>query len=403
MKNTRRYDFYDLLNPEVWLEGLHETEEGFLSGKAVVTTAGVFMYKDAIGNVHGELRPPEEVFDRSSLESMKLAPITLNHPADFVTSDNIKELQVGSLGSMPSNASDYDGLSCVIDMRITDKKAIEEVNNGKRGLSMGYTCDLEERSGVWCGIPYDYVQHNIRYNHCAIVDTPRAGDKATIKLRKDSADAVLTEIVHPTPNNTGGSNVKKINLDGIEYEADEKVLESYVFEKKRADSLNVELEKAKKENAETLSKLTAERDTAKERCDSLEKELADVKANALSSEKIDALVAEKLALRSNAELAGVEYKADMADADVKKAIILKYFPSANLDGKDEVYLNARYDSAVELAAAKKADSADADKADANARTQLNGGNPEAKNDGGNVDHRALMIDAMKKRSRGEEV
>jgi len=59
------------------------------------------------------------------------------------------------------------------------------------------------------------------------------------------------------------------------------------------------------------------------------------------------MVAAKVALKEAAARAGVEVKKDMSDADIKKAVILSVFPAAKLDGKDDAYLAARFDSAVE--------------------------------------------------------
>ena len=101
-------------------------------------------------------------------------------------------------------------------MIITRKDAIEAVLNGKQALSMGYTCDLEmaEPNATWCGIEYDFIQRNIRYNHCAIVDSARAGDNAKIELRADSEDAVLEDILVTTKKTDGGKTMlKKINLE----------------------------------------------------------------------------------------------------------------------------------------------------------------------------------------------
>ena len=34
--------------------------------------------------------------------------------------------------------------------------------------------------------------------------------------------------------------------------------------------------------------------------------------------------------------------------DIKKAVVLSTFPNANFDGKDDVYIQARYDATVEM-------------------------------------------------------
>lgn len=358
IKETKRFDNID--RSEWMTTKFSRTAEGFLKGRAIVTCAGVFTYQRADGSIQRELRLPEEVFDPETLESLKLKPVTLNHPMELVTSQNADELQVGSLGDNPSRTVQEtnwngghnnwteltDGLNCAIDMIITKEEAINEVINGKQGLSMGYTCDLEESSGTWCGVDYDCIQRNIRYNHCAIVDVGRAGDNAKIDLRMDSADAVLKDRL--SVNADGGKNMlKKIKLDGIEYEAEEGVLKALNAEKTRADNAESELNKLKEDSKNEISVLTADRDTQKERADKAEEELKTLKENSMDKAKLDEAVKAKMELLKNAEMAGVEVKGDESDVELKKSIIKKVFPKANLDGKDEVYIQARYDGAIE--------------------------------------------------------
>lgn len=363
---------FDNIDNSQWMTiPFERTNEGFLKGRAIVTSIGVFTYKRKDGTVQRELRLPEEVFNPSALNSMKLKPVTLNHPTELVTQDNADKLQVGSLGDNPSSTTQWDnpyetktdGINCAIDMIITKKDAIDAVLNGKQALSMGYTCDLEmaEPGSSWCGIEYDFIQRNIRYNHCAIVDSARAGDNAKIELRADSEDAVLEDIVSKK-HNGGTQMLKKINLDGIDYEAEAEVIkalqradekakkaeEDACEQKKAMDKKVADLEDKEKELEKRISELEAERDTAKEKADSAKKELEEVKKTSLDSKTINAAVNAKLELLHNAEKAKVEVKADMSDMDIKKAIINSAFPNAKFDGKDDVYIQARYDATVEM-------------------------------------------------------
>lgn len=402
-KEIRRFDNID--HSEWMTTPFERTTEGFLKGRAIVTCCGVFTYKRADGTLQRELRLPEEVFAPATLESLKLKPVTLNHPTELVTPENADILQVGSLGDNPSStnqeynwegkATDWekltDGLNVAVDMIITKKDAIDAVINGKQGLSMGYTCDIEmaEPGSTWCGVEYDYIQRNIKYNHCAIVDAGRAGDNAKIELRVDSADAVLEDKL--VTKDGGTKMLKKINLDGIDYEAEESVIKALNTEKKRADDAVAELSKFKEDSAKELSVMTAERDTQKERADKAEEDLAKAKAEALDSTKLDEAVNARIELYKNAEKAGVEVKNDMKDADIKKAVIAKVFPKANLDGKDSAYIDARYDATVEMLA---------ERADSNSR-QVLADTPN--NHADSVDDaRQRMIDKMKKDSRHEQ-
>lgn len=373
-KNLKRFDNID--NSQWMTVPFETTTEGFLRGRAIVTSIGVFSYARKDGTIQRELRLPEEVFAEGTLNSMKLKPVTLNHPTELVTKDNADKLQVGSLGDNPSWTKEWehrnwteitDGINCAIDMVITKKDAINAVLNGKNALSMGYTCDLEiaEPGSTWCGVEYDFIQRNIRYNHCAIVDSARAGDNAKIELRVDSEDAVLEDMVIKSDGGTK-MELKKINLDGIEYQAEESVIKALNAEKTRADKAEkdayeekkamdkkvADLEDKEKELEKRISELEAERDTAKEKADNAEKELEKVKADSADPKHLDEAVKAKLTLLHNAEKAKVEVKEDMSDLDIKKAIITSQFPKANFDGKDEVYIEARYDSAVEMISEK---------------------------------------------------
>lgn len=101
---VKRFDQYDLAK---WMTTpFQETPDGFLTGRAIVTSCGVFSYRRPDGTIQAELRLPEEVFDRDSLDSMRLKPLTNDHPAGPVTPETAKALQVGSLGNSPSGYTD---------------------------------------------------------------------------------------------------------------------------------------------------------------------------------------------------------------------------------------------------------------------------------------------------------
>ena len=411
-KDLKRFDNID--NSQWMTVPFERTSEGFLRGRAIVTSIGVFTYKRADGTVQRELRLPEEVFATGTLNSMKLKPVTLNHPTELVTTDNADKLQVGSLGDNPSWTKEWehrsweevtDGINCAVDMIITRKDAIDAILNGKQALSMGYTCDLDvaEPGATWCGIEYDFIQRNIRYNHCAIVDSARAGDNAKIELRQDSEDAVLEDIV--TKTDGGETMLKKINLDGIEYEAEESVIKALNAEKARADKAEkdaceekktmdkkvADMEKKVTELEKRVSEVEAERDTAKDKADSAEKELEEIKKTSMDSSKMNEMVNAKIELLHNAEKAGVEVKSDMADADIKKAVIAKVFPNAKFDGKDDVYVQARYDATIEILA---------ERADQNTKTFTSDMPPA--NHADENDARERMIQRMKNHGKEEK-
>jgi hypothetical protein len=419
---------YDSLDPGRWMTTpFSRTTEGFLTGRAIVTSIGVFTYRNADGSISRELRLPEEVFDSESLASMKLKPVTNEHPTEKVTPANSSELAVGSLGSNPSTTTQEktwdgytpfdkitDGLHVAIDMTINNADSIEDVLNGKRSLSMGYECEIEkaDEGAAWLGMAYDSIQRKIRYNHCAIVDAARAGDAAKIRLdgaeegaeaeigiHLDSGDAIRVDI-NPSGKSGGKKTdsleekaMKKIRLDsGVEYEAPDGFVDAFVAVKERADNAEKDAAKLKTDNATAISKLEAERDTFRDRADKAEKEAKTLKEQALDPKRLDEAVKTKVALYDAADRAGVEMKDDMSDSDIKSAVIKAVFEKADLKDKDETYISARFDAAVELLA---------DRADGDSR-RVAGELPANEKRTDSASARQRMIELNRRFSRGED-
>jgi hypothetical protein len=391
-QDVNRVDRIDAPN---WMtKAFERTPEGFLRGRAVVTSVGVFEYRDGLsGKVSRELRLPEEVFAYDSIESLKLKPLTNDHPSKAVTPDNVKDFQVGSLGDNPSSTTqEYnyggqwipreritDGFHLAIDMVVTEAQAIDAVINGKDALSCGYVCDLEraDDNARWCGMAYDFIQRNIRYNHVALVDNARAGDAA--RIRMDSAEAVLD--FRAKEDNM--PEMKKLTLDGVEYQAEAKVIEALHQAKERADAA----EKQVKDLVTAKSTVEGERDGLKAKVTTLEGEVVKAKADAADPKKIEDAVNARIKLRETAKLADVEVKDGMSDDDLRRAVILKASPQADLKDKDAAYISARFDAAVEILDLQK-------KADAQTRKAMGGGSlPATGGDG----HEDGEVDAEKAR------
>ena len=368
MVNAQRFDTIDA--PRWMTQPFSRTVEGYLKGRAVITNTGVFIYRDSSGAERRELRLPEDVFNSDSITSLKMKPVTNSHPTETVTPENVKSHQVGTIGSNPSadgfsgaffSEEDFkngelpstDRYHLSVDMMVTDELAIADILRGKRALSGGYHADIEETSGVWMGVPYDAIQRNIRYNHVAIVDRARAGDAAKIELRLDSADAVCVgSLARDRADNLSEEDtmgMKVVTLDGVEYQAEAKVIESLHAARKDLETRDTEI----KDLTEKVSKqdeLQAQLDTATDRVGVLEEEAKKLKDAPLDQTKIDEAVAAKTRLLAAAKKSGVEIADGMEDADVKRAVVLKVFPKADADKlKDasDAYLDARFDGAEE--------------------------------------------------------
>ena len=335
--NQSRLDWYeDAIDYET--SPVEKTPEGFLIARAPLTSVGVFTYKNDDGSPRRELRPPEEVFKAESLATLRMKPLTLLHPDEKVTPQNVKELSVGSIGTDISN----DSYRVYGTVAVTKADAVGGVEDGSaRALSCGYNCDIEWQSGTWMGVPYDCIQRNIRYNHVALVPVPRAGDGNAIRM--DAGEPTPRNLYKQPNPNEENMDLKTYHIDGADYKAEPQVIAALDKAVARADAAEKERDQLRadcKANAEGKAKAEGERDSFKERLDAMEKEMPG---------KIAAGIKARLELVSKATTAGVEVRDDMADADIKKAVILKHFPNAHLDGAEDAYINARFDCAVENA------------------------------------------------------
>ena len=139
----------------------------------------------------------------------------------------------------------------------------------------------------------------------------------------------------------------KINIDGLEYECAPEVKKAIEKAGARNDELTAEVATL----TDDKSKMQAELDSTKEKLDAAEKKN--------SSGEIDKAVEKRLALVAEAtphlDEETLKTVADMSDEEIKKAVILAKCPEAKLDEKDEVYIQARYDAALEMKAEKADD------------------------------------------------
>lgn len=179
-------------------------DNGYLRIDGVVAHVGILEYMDKDGSIILEFVPEETLFEPASLESLAGAPVTLQHPPEFVTPSNYKEYSQGSVNGIPKR----DGDNLVASMLVIGNEALHAVEyDGVCELSPGYSVDLDETPGEWQGQKYDRVQRNRRYNHQAIVDAARGG--SVCSLRFDGAnvpnneDKSMTQIKLP-----GGGTVE---------------------------------------------------------------------------------------------------------------------------------------------------------------------------------------------------
>lgn len=335
------------------------TDEGYLRGDAVVTRCGVFEYLNADGTIRRELRHPDDVLAADSLATLRMLPITLEHPAGvLVNSDNVSTLSVGSTGENYT----VDGDHVQSTVTIMASRAVSAARAGTHAeLSMGYKLRLDEEAGVWNGQPYTHRQRDIRYNHLAMVPVGRAGRAARLNL--DGAAVQLDTQENP---------MLKINIDGLAYDAAPEVVN--LVTKLRADA---ETAAAKHADAAataqaSLDKLQANYDALFEAKKKSDEELEDEKKKN-TDEAIGARIAERTALLDRAGKIAKFDAAGLNAIGIMTAALKAQNPAIALDGKSDDYITARFDTAVEAFDAQ----AGATRADAVAGTAKGGGDGKA--------------------------
>ena len=317
-------------------EKLERTREGYLRGYVVVTRTGVLDYYNADGSPRRELRHPDDVFQGDSLTSMKMIPVTLDHPSEgLVNADNFKRLGVGYAGE----GVKIEGQFIKLPVVITDKAAIQAVDAGKREVSLGYTVQLLKEDGSYNGERYDYRQTNIKYNHLAIVSKARAGAQARLNL--DGSEILITD-----QGSEENMTLVTVNVDGLNYQAAPEVERALV--KTRAD--NSELTKRLDAAQAVTDAAKAEAQALKGKLDAAQAELKAVN-DGMPAKIIEAAQARAAMLTVAKPLVPADTNLDgMTERQIMETVIKSRTDGVNLDGKSEDYVRARFDSVIELAA-----------------------------------------------------
>ncbi|RZG78616.1 DUF2213 domain-containing protein [Acinetobacter sp. WCHAc060033] len=157
------------------------TPEGYLLCRDVpIARLGKLMYGDGEVPVTADdkgliiiERDEDALFNPQTIASFEGKPVTDDHPDDWVSPENHKELSNGTAHDVRRGEgveSDY----LMADLLITDKDTIDAVMGGKVEISLGYDADYTE-IGVGKGI-----QTNIFGNHIALVDKGRCGSRCSI-------------------------------------------------------------------------------------------------------------------------------------------------------------------------------------------------------------------------------
>ena len=365
-------------NENIKLDAHEITSQGFLVADAYLTRAGIFDYMEN-GKLVREYRPENEVFDEESLNSIKFNPLSLQHPSEFIDTNNLDKYHVGMVGDTITR----EGSRVKGRIVITDKVVIDRILKGEvPEISMGYNAEVVDVGGEHpTEGRYDKTQTKIRYNHAALVDRGRAG--RSVRLIMDAMDAIH-ETEAETEETKEGSfrTFKPKGVQGVS------IVFGALKDKKEAkkDMADVKIKAVEAgafrmgaingaipdEAVSVVNSLSAKLDEAVEviradakasaelqgKHDAVSKELTEVKAQVdelsnPASASVQAMLSERKRVEDAAASFGVPVVDNAGKAmdsrAVKCAVITKTDSAFNTEGKSEDYIAARFDAVVEIA------------------------------------------------------
>lgn len=323
------------------IEGTRITGDGYLVADARIARTGIQRY---LGSEVGRpdlpyvdvYRPEEEVFSVDSMKSFAHKPVTDDHPRGAVTSDNAQELAKG--WTADEIARDGDRLR--VPLMVADQKTINKVNDGKRELSAGYTCELVWGDGVTPdGKPFQAKQTKIRANHVAIVARGRAG--SDVRIGDSAIQWGAAPITAQDKEST--MTTRNVMVDGLSVETTDAGAQAISKLLGDRDRLQAQLAA----DGEKYRKDMEEKDKQMSKKDA---ELDDAKAKILTPDAISKLVADRVALEATALKIAADVKpTGLSDAALKTAVVKAKLgdklPAERLN--DQAYIDARFDILAE--------------------------------------------------------
>lgn len=327
------------LADRVSMDDVQEDANGRITGSFRVARAG--NVQDYLGSELGLndraivrlYRPEEVVFARDSLSGFPHKLVTLGHPpgaADFA------EHGVGWIG----DEAIRDGEFVRIPMTVAHKRAVKQVKDGTRELSVGCVADVEFVAGTSpSGEPYDAKITSIDVDHVAIVDRARGGSNLRIGDWRT---------VDPSSNAqpTGGLSMatKTVLVDGISIETTEQGAQV--------------IERLQRQLGDSATAATALKDgharelAAKDtEIGKLQASVNDLTSKVLTDAQIDQRVASRAVVVTQAKtIADADYSGK-SESEIRRTALVAKLGDAAVAGKSDAFVDGMFAGMVGQSAA----------------------------------------------------
>src|SRR4029077_264164 len=295
---------------------LHKTKDGYIACMPRVARTGIQEYlgvEMGVPDMDKVLvyRPESEVMDHDAVVSLAGKPVTIEHPDHPVTAKTWKRDAVGYVGREILR----DGEFVRVPLHLMDADAINEMQNGRSQLSVGYTAVVLWGDGVTDkGEPYHAKPTQIRANHAAITHAARGGPQLRMGDGKQERKMATRTIV----------------IDNVPVDLDER--DAPVIERRLAQ---LEKEIATAQTALGIAQTTIQTDSAKHATEltnattalqAKDAEIATLKAqleeSKVTPEKLDELADARAAVKVRAKALLDSVVIDKkSDADIRRQVV----------------------------------------------------------------------------------
>lgn len=327
------------------------TRDGYMVVDARIARTGLQTYrgseidKPAI-DIVTIYRPDAEVFSSDAMGSFSHRPVTIDHPAELVSSANWKKHSVGMTGDSVTRDGDF----VKVPFTLMDSAAIETVRAGTRELSCGYTSKLDWTPGVTdTGERYDAVMRNIRGNHLAVVDRGRAG--ATCRI----GDSWTTE--QPQKEPAMADLTRAVMVDGVSYQMPDQGAQ-IVDRLQGQIAANTSTVAAKDGEIAALraghqtaldgktGQIAALESTHRSAIEAKDGEIAALKAQIPDQAALDALIVTRTRTIDSARLILGDSMDPVgkSDGEIRRLAVAKRLGDAQVTGKSDDYVSAAFDT-----------------------------------------------------------
>lgn len=164
-----------------------------------ISKAGVFDYlgknltfadgepKADPNKVYRVFRSPEELARPEFLNSLRLLPWVDEHTMLGAEELNATPAEDKGIGGVTGERQEFDPSDATLysNIKLFSEAHRNEVDSGKRELSLGYRCRYIWASGEYNGEKYDVIQCHLRGNHLASVGEGRMGPEVAVLDHND--------------------------------------------------------------------------------------------------------------------------------------------------------------------------------------------------------------------------